>query len=224
VVLGDLHPNNVMLTPDGRVVLIDLEIASLVDEGRRPTMGDPAFIAPKDRTGFAIDRYALAALRLYVFMPLTTLIGLDRSKAGDLAAEIAALFPVPRDFLSEAVHVITGEAGAEVAAARATGSSRPAIEPDPHGWRRARDSMVQAILGSATPERDDRLFPGDPRQFELGGLGIAYGAAGVLYALSVTGGGRHPDYEDWLVRRATHPESGTRLGFYDGLHGVAHVL
>ncbi|MDF3148762.1 lantipeptide synthetase, partial [Streptomyces sp. T21Q-yed] len=52
----------------------------------------------------------------------------------------------------------------------------------------------------------------------------AHGAAGVLYALDVTGAGRHPDHEDWLIRHALHPGPGTHLGFYDGLHGVAFVL
>ncbi len=47
----------------------------------------------------------------------------------------------------------------------------------------------------------------------------------MLYALDVTGAGRYPEHEEWLLRRASHPASGmTRLGFYDGLHGVAYVL
>jgi hypothetical protein len=84
--------------------------------------------------------------------------------------------------------------------------------------------LAEAILASATPERDDRLFPGDPKQFETGGLNMAYGAAGVLYALDAVGAGRHPEHEQWLVDRATNPQPGTRFGFYDGLHGVAHAL
>jgi hypothetical protein len=68
------------------------------------------------------------------------------------------------------------------------------------------------------------LFPGDIEQFHSGGLNLAYGAAGVLYALAATGAGRFPDFEDWLVRRALNPASGSRLGFYDGLHGVAYTL
>jgi hypothetical protein len=84
--------------------------------------------------------------------------------------------------------------------------------------------MVQAILASATPHRDDRLFPGDVQQFTTGGLNLAHGAAGVLYAAAMTGAGRHPEHEEWLVQRATHPEQGTRLGLYDGLFGVAYAL
>jgi hypothetical protein len=103
----------------------------------------------------------------------------------------------------------------------------PRLDPDrPHDvdWPRVRASIAAGIGASATPERDDRLFPGDPAQFPAGGLNIAHGAAGVLYSLDVTGAGRRPDHEDWLVARARQPADGTRLGFYDGLHGVAHVL
>jgi hypothetical protein len=46
----------------------------------------------------------------------------------------------------------------------------------------------------------------------------------VLYALDVTGHGRSPDHEDWLIRRALASNGESRDGLYDGLHGVAHVL
>src|SRR5205085_645222 len=83
---------------------------------------------------------------------------------------------VPREFVSDAARVITR--------ARSDGpgsglEETPAIEATPQGWPRARASLVRAILASATPERTDRLFPGDPRQFDSGGgLGMAYGSAG----------------------------------------------
>jgi hypothetical protein len=46
----------------------------------------------------------------------------------------------------------------------------------------------------------------------------------VLHALSVTGAGRHPQLEEWLLRQAKQPPHGTLLGLYDGLHGVAFTL
>jgi predicted Ser/Thr protein kinase len=218
VVIRDLHPYNVLLRPDDRVVLIDFEVAAPVEEGGRQILANPGFAAPRGCTGFDIDRYALACLRLFLFLPLTTLLSLDRAKARDLAAVISESFPVPASFLDEAVRVITGDA-----------HSRPPrldrLDPDRTGWESIRSSLAAAILASATPGRDDRLFPGDIEQFESGGLNIAHGAAGVLYALSMTGAGRYPEHEEWLLRRAVQPTAGTtRLGFYDGLHGVAYVL
>lgn len=228
VILNDLHPSNVLIRPDGRVVLIDLETAWKDGEERVQTMADPGFLAPRGCSGYEIDRYALACLRLYTFLPLTDLFALDYAKARHLADEIAAVFPVPDDFLDEAVETITAAYERE-GSRRSPASERPLeltrLEPDHDGWHAARRSMAQAILASATPERDDRLFPGDIRQFETGGgLNFAHGAAGVLYALDATGAGRHPEHEQWLVGRAMSPEPGTPVGFFDGLHGIAHVL
>jgi len=218
VVVGDVNMFNILVRPDGRVVLIDFEGASDAAQARHQTLAAPGFVAPGEATGPDIDRYALACLRLFMFMPLTGLIELDESKAGQFAGEAARLFPLPRAFLDEAVHVITTNGSSE--------GTEPWLDPDRPGWERARESISAAVLASATPERDDRLFPGDVEQFLTTGSGLAFahGAAGVLYALDVTGATRHPPYEDWLVQRALHPEPGTRLGFYEGMHGIAFVL
>jgi hypothetical protein len=85
--------------------------------------------------------------------------------------------------------------------------------------------MVQAVLASATPERDDRLFPGDVAQFAVGGgLGLAHGAAGVLHALAETGAARYEQGERWLLDHTDPVPPGTALGLYDGIAGVAYVL
>ncbi len=231
IVIGDFHPSNVLVRPDGRVVIIDLEIASDVSEASQQTIADPAFMVPPDRSGFDLDHYALACLRLSLFLPLTALLLVDPGKAEDLAADIGKIFPaVPPEFLAEAVAVISGNPGSSNGHRRSRPTLRPAprwettFAVDAEGWYRARSSMASAILSSATPQRDDRLFPGDVAQFSFGGLNLAYGAAGVLYALAVTGAGCHPEHENWLAKRALDPPPGTRLGLYDGLHGVAHVL
>jgi tRNA A-37 threonylcarbamoyl transferase component Bud32 len=223
VVVGDLHPKNLMVRPDGSIVLIDLEVATRAGENGRPTLADPAFTPPRDRVGVDGDRYALACLRLHLFLPLTTLLVLDRGKAHEIACAIAELFPVPAAFLAAAVGVISGEAKAS-RRRTTTVSAVPALEADPAAWPQIRGSMAAAILASATPDRDDRLFPGDVAQFTTGALNLAHGAAGVLYALDAVGAGRHPDHEDWLVERATDPAPDARVGFYDGLHGVAYTL
>jgi hypothetical protein len=101
----------------------------------------------------------------------------------------------------------------------------PLPAPDSDNWGRIRDAMRRAILTSATLERDDRLFPGDIAQFEPGGgINLAYGASGVLFALAATDAGRFPEHEDWLRKHALTPPPGTGLGFYNGMHGVAYAL
>ncbi|SDP09754.1 Protein kinase domain-containing protein [Streptomyces sp. cf386] len=216
IAFNDLHVFNIMVGLDEESVsLLDFEAAAPIAEQGRQVVAHPGFFAPPDRTGADVDRYALACLRLALFLPVTTLFVVDRGKAAHLAEVIAHQFPdVPREFLDEAVAEIT------------RGSTAPAPSPvEPGDWPYSRDSMVKALLASATPERDDRLFPGDITQFsDGGGLGLAHGAAGVLYALHAVGAERYEEGERWLLARTAPPPTGTPLGLYDGLAGVAHVL
>jgi predicted Ser/Thr protein kinase len=223
VIFNDLHTFNVMVRSDDSVVLIDFEAASYLSEGRRVTIGNPGFVAPRDRTGPDIDAYSIACLRLALFMPLTSLFALDRSKATHIAAVIAEYFPVPAEFLDQAVREILRSAPASTAKqGTGTGTTwRSDCE-----WGQLSTALARAITSSATPSRDDRLFPGDIEQFAApgGGLGIAHGAAGVLYALAEAADLRIPEYEEWLRARAVRPVTGSRIGLYDGLGGVAWVL
>ncbi|WP_330177227.1 class III lanthionine synthetase LanKC [Streptomyces sp. NBC_01498] len=227
IVFNDLHLFNIMVSEDeSSVALLDFEAAAPAADNGRQTVANPAFVAPAGRRGYDVDRYALACLRLALFIPLTSLFAVDRGKAAHLADVVAREFPVDRAFLDEAVAEIMRDPGAP--AARSTGPSRPApyLPAEPADWPASRDSMVRAILASATPDRDDRYFPGDIAQFATtgGGLSFGYGTAGVLYALAESGADPCPAAEEWLLERTKQPESGTPLGFYDGLAGLSWTL
>jgi tRNA A-37 threonylcarbamoyl transferase component Bud32 len=203
IVFGDLHPGNVLVAGDV-VSLVDFELAGFAAEQRRPGLGAAGYAAPKDRTGFAIDAYALACLRLAMFLPLTAYLPLDPGVAGRLAAAAVDRLGMPAELAASIVDCLTGTDADGVAGVRL-------------------DSVARGILASATPERADRLYPGDIGQFTHNGYGIAYGAAGVLYALAAVGEPVPEDAVDWLVRRvAERPVR--QVGLYDGLYGIAYVL
>ena len=218
IVYGDLHLFNILVRPDGGIALVDFEVATPTAEQGRPALRNQGFAAPRGTRGLDVDRYALACLQLALFLPLTSMLRLAPAKAAHLAEIAADRLRLPRGALADAVRTITGTPD------RAPRYDSPRFDPDLNGWQRARAALAGAILASATPDRDDRLFPGDVEQFRSGGLNLAHGAAGVLYALAVTGAGQHREHEDWLVARALAAEPGSRCGFYDGLHGVAYVL
>jgi len=221
VVFGDLHPSNVLVSVDDRLVLIDFEVSTLTEQQTRSALAHPGFQPPIDRTGPAADHYALACMHFGMFAPQTTiLLPLHEAKAAQLADTIGETFPVPREATQRALATITGTAGPDE-------TMREQPMPGYAPWPAVRDALSAAILASATPDRDDRLFPGDIAQFQPGGgVNLAHGAAGVLCALAVTGADLLPEHSDWLRRHARSAELVAELGdgFYDGRHGVAYVL
>ena len=216
VVFCDLHPDNLLLDANGKLTLIDFEVATRVEDHARSTLAHPGYAAPQDRQGVDVDRYALACIALGVYAPQATImLNLHPGKAFQLADMIADTFPVPRATLDEAVRTIVGT--------NTTNELEDLALPGKAEWTDVRAALTKSIVAAATPERTDRLFPGDIAQFrDGGGIDLATGAAGVLYALAKTGAGRFPEYDDWLRKQALNTAMGP--GLYDGLHGIAHVL
>jgi predicted ATPase/class 3 adenylate cyclase len=64
VVHGDVKPANLVLTPEGRVVLVDFGISRMRDDRDQPSIGSPGYAAPESSSGelsSASDVYGLAA-------------------------------------------------------------------------------------------------------------------------------------------------------------------
>ncbi|MFE5502217.1 class III lanthionine synthetase LanKC [Amycolatopsis japonica] len=217
IVFGDLHSLNILVDGDDDAVsLIDFEMASDIESGTRPALGAPGFRAPRDRNGFEVDEYALAVLKLWIFLPLTTLLELAPAKLRGLADFVQQRFDVPEGYADSIVAKLAPRNLPPLTSATELDQERP-------DWALIRKQITEAILASATPERTDRLFPGDIEQFRVGGACFGYGAAGVLHALKTVGGERHPQHERWLLDSIRRDPPG-RPGFYDGSYGIAYVL
>ncbi len=78
VVHGDLKPENVVVTPDGRAVLIDFGAAMRVGDDRE-RLGTPGFSAPEvlsgDDVGAAADIYSLAAVTVFLLTGIVPRLG-----------------------------------------------------------------------------------------------------------------------------------------------------
>ncbi|MFE1327316.1 class III lanthionine synthetase LanKC [Streptomyces sp. NPDC058735] len=226
VVFGDLHPNNVLVRPDGTVAFIDLEASRESGSAAQQALAAPGFQAPAGYSGPDIDRYALGCLRLGVFLPLTQALPWSPVKVDQFIELIAGIFPVPADYAEQVRR--------DLGPATPPDRSEPGFAPRPlwpvagpgrEDWPALRSGIAEGIVAAATPERDDRLFPGDIEQFhgQGGGANFAFGASGVLWALAEVGLAVSDDHIDWLTNstsRVTEP----RPGFYDGLSGVAYAL
>ncbi|SEQ64205.1 Lanthionine synthetase C-like protein [Lentzea xinjiangensis] len=217
VVFGDLHTLNILVDEDDEVSLIDFELSSTIEDVHRPTLGAPGFQAPADREGFEIDEHPLAALKLWIFLPLNTVLELAPAKLPQHVRVVKERFGLGDEYCRSIVDVLTP---------RVDPPADPAFtefdEENPD-WTVVRKEIATAILHSATPHRGDRLFPGDIEQFEVGGTCFGYGAAGVLHALDVSGEGRYAEHEDWLLK-AVRTDPPKQPGFFVGAHGIAHVL
>ncbi|TXS75046.1 class III lanthionine synthetase LanKC [Streptomyces sp. sk2.1] len=219
---ADVHPANVIIRPDGRVVLIDFEYATELDDPDTPLAGAPGLQAPPDfnRNGTEADAYALRAIWLHILMPLMEVAEHDRGKALSLerwARDRYRLGPdagPPRPAVL--AHGLPDDSGEPTVDALLRGPA-----PD---WPGIRERLVAGIRAGATPDRTDRLYPGDLTGFATGGACAAHGAAGVLYALDRVGAPVPEEHVDWLARTASRRAPGAPGGLFDGLPGIALVL
>ncbi|MEU9045360.1 MULTISPECIES: class III lanthionine synthetase LanKC [unclassified Kitasatospora] len=228
---GDLHPANVMLRPDGSVVLVDFEYAAELDDRRVPTAGAAGLRIPPGLDGAEADRFMLWATWLMLLMPVLELADRDPGKLAALERRAREWFGLGPEEGPVRPGTGTGTGAAAGARTALTACTESASERrgrellDGPSWTPARRELIAGIHAGATPDRPDRLFPGDVAGFADGGTGVAHGAAGVLYALHRAGADWPQEYADWLVaalrRRGARP--GT-AGLYDGPLGVAVVL
>ncbi len=229
---GDLHPGNVIVTPDDRVVLLDFEMASRIDDDRPVLIGAPGFTAPPAadaaaHAGIGADLSALACIKLFLFVPLTGILQLDPLKIDELTRSAQETYALDDDWL-EAVRVDLRLPQGN----RLAGRSLLAREADAaiRRWRTDSEDAVlalQVMIGrsldaSADFSRADRAWPGDPQQFSENGFGLAHGAAGVVHALHSSSLDVDPQALAWLDDTVADEVAARspRLGLYDGLAGV----
>ncbi|GGU59541.1 serine/threonine protein kinase [Streptomyces albospinus] len=221
--IGDLHPGNFIIRSGDIPVLLDFEVADAIDRATPSSLGAPGFHRA-DATGADGDHYALAAIALWLFLPLAALGGLSPDKAPALLDTAARRFGLPEDLVARLAGQLAP--AAQPAPAAQSGGAPPralASAPGPFPGPDLIASLGRGLRDSATPHRTDRLHPGDFAQFAEGGAGFAHGAAGVLWARHTALGDRDADHGAWL-RAAADRVPAERIGFYDGLHGIAYVL
>ncbi|GAB7032418.1 class III lanthionine synthetase LanKC [Streptomyces sp. NPDC021749] len=211
--IGDLHPGNFIIQPGDVPVLLDFEVADAIDLATPSSLGAPGFHRA-DATGADGDHYALAAIALWMFLPLAALGGLAPDKASALLDTATRRFGLPG-------HLVSRLAPQLAPNDNTTSPLRSVPETFPPSDILA--SIGRGLRDSATPHRTDRLHPGDFAQFAEGGAGFGHGAAGVLWACHTALGERDEEGTAWL-RAAVDRVPAERTGFYDGLHGIAYVL
>lgn len=213
VVFGDLHPGNIIVSSDGAVGFIDFESASLADDDRAQSIGAPGFRAPLGWSGRSVDDFALANLRLALFLPLTETLAWAPHLPEALARSIESIFPRAGALIEPAARFLRAPGTTDEGPASPVGNG-------PRG-----SALGRGVLSSATPERRDRLYPGDIGQFRspTAGLEFAFGAAGVQWAAHVTGQPVPRAHVEWLRHTADDNEA-LGPGLFEGRAGIALAL
>ncbi|MGW0948889.1 class III lanthionine synthetase LanKC [Streptomyces sp. NPDC002623] len=207
---GDLSITNIKVDPATRQVrLIDFESVRPVDGPQGIYPYTAGFAPPRDAVtedGRAFDLFGVDCVELAMTMPRNTLRDLDPGALARSTRHVASLLGKPVDDLLARLGLAADPPRTDLSdlGAVARGCVR----------------FIEAVM---SPDRDDRLFPADPRVFATNPWSVAYGAAGVLRALHrITG--RIPEAAQEWTHRLLDTLERTPTGLYVGRSGVAWTL
>ncbi|GAA1664175.1 class III lanthionine synthetase LanKC [Fodinicola feengrottensis] len=248
IVLGDLSTTNVMVTPDDKVQVIDLECAfhEGVDEGARMcTWGMVTKKAATSQTGDRrSDYYALGGVLLSCVLVCAQVDAVNRDIPRQLLKEVAADLNLPVELTSLIEDLRDEDAPlpdpdvirkriADIPFGTAWQTAPPLAKPlvpDPissDSLHKRIDATLEGVVEymctTADLSREDRLFPSDLLVFETNPLSLAYGAYGTLYALHVLGAEVSDPFLSWALRHSTGHDA-MPPGLYYGSAGVAWAL
>ncbi|MFF4653561.1 class IV lanthionine synthetase LanL [Streptomyces sp. NPDC001380] len=210
LVLRDLSPDNVMVTPDGEVRLIDLEAVTEPGAEVR-TVRTPGYSAPETPGGGAVgpapgpeaDFYSLGAVLLHVLTGADPVFAPDRPalRGHDerLALLVDSVLPDGPETRShrQAVLAMTAEdpaarwgpdrLRAHLVRPRPVPRAAAAPAPVPAATDRILDDGLTWLLDNMAPAGQERLWPAGPSGERTDPLNVQHGAAGVLGVLAEAG-------------------------------------
>ncbi|MFJ9033063.1 class III lanthionine synthetase LanKC [Streptomyces sp. NPDC102274] len=220
-VFNDLHPGNILIDDDLNLTLIDFEAVQPKDHPGPRALGAPGFTPPDSLRGIDGDLYSLSAVRLFLYLPLNSLLALCPAKATTLIDAAQSRLGLDDDVIAPLTRALTTSQTAPSGLRPAEPALAFTSVTGP--WELHTTALTASIRGSASPGRQDRIFPGDINQFFHGGGGVAFGAAGVIDTLHQAGAGDLEPYVEWLEQE-TRTSRRPRFGLYDGMAGISHVL
>jgi serine/threonine protein kinase len=238
IILRDFTNNNAIVSPDGQIKFIDFELAFDVAEDVAVYGGTPGFASPQQvmnqRPTFADDYYALGALIFDALLLNVQYVTLNPKGVNRMLDELVRGMKLPRvvkDIIAglmdedverrwtpqQALQALKrGESCAERTCVEENcGDIKAEIEATVEG-------VTSYILKNADFERDDRLWPSNPRVFYTNPLGLLYGATGTAYYLLRALKYVPEDIIEWINKRLDG--NNCPPGLYNGLGGISWFM
>lgn len=233
VIIGDIHPGNIIVRPDDTVAFIDFEDVRDPGSQDSATFNVLYYGAPSGCGPFEGDWFSVSRVLASIFSPLFVYEVLSPAYWEYTLAQIE------REFGPEAIAIIKEAvqySGIQVhrGVALTPNQSPTPLASDPFQLQYCSKSIsnfkgaiIEGILSQKHRE-PGYLFSGSVDQFEnsMGAVNISTGAAGVLLALHRAG--QPPSESDlqWLIDMSINSISASRpeVGLFDGLAGTACFL
>jgi len=217
VVVGDLHPGNIIVTPGGDVVLIDLEDGRSLESRKPGPFHALGYAPPKGFTAAEADWFALSRVAMSVFEPAFAREILAPRIWADLKSQVMDRYG------SQVIDFITALEG-DFPTCDGSRLLRPEIPPEPARISPATSnrSIVRRMAFSLRDtSREQRM--GDPLLGSgLGRLAYGSGLAGLATALHRADVSTPRQWIAELSSALYLP--GVELGLFTGLSGISATL
>ncbi len=229
IVFADLSTNNLIVTRDGELKIIDFEGAHELGVDRPANLYTPGFGSQHRINGGLArqedDYYSVGAVLLAYLLPINGLLDLNPQAWRELIHSIRNDVRLPES-LAELINNLMGRMESTPGNMLFVPDS-PREDATPQSTARDYQAVIDDIVihlnSVAEYRRKDRLYPADPRVFSTNPLSLAYGAAGVAYTLFKVTGEVPEACVDWILQhRITSTEYAP--GLYLGMSGIAWSL
>jgi class III lanthionine synthetase len=242
IVFGDFSPNNIIVCPDARSArFIDFEGSYRTGIDQPGKIYTPGFAEEDQVHGqgatFQSDCYSLGQLIAATLMPVTSLNIVKPGATAELLDQIRKEYSVPQEFNDFVLALLLPDKQSRPSASEANAILKSLSESmnerevsfvsTRHKWAAPDAELIQDIAAyitkSGNADRTDRLFPSDPKLFNTNPVSMAYGAAGVIYALQRMHGKVEPRFVEWVIEK-TPSNDACPPGLWIGKAGVAWTL
>ncbi len=236
IVFADLSPSNVMvLTGQTCLKIIDFEGAHQKGVDCPTGLYTAGFASPDRLSGTAgaieDDYYSLGAVLFSYLFPWNGLFHFSADSPARLMQSICRDSRLPKNVTNMVLGLINHDRKQRSTPAhlrqlleqKLEAQAEPPCADIAINYSTVLKRMVDHWQSTADFERDDRLFPADPKLFSTNPLSLAFGACGVAYAWHRIHGEVPTQVLQWIQRKTLTPQS-YPPGLYVGLAGIAWSL